>query len=184
MKRRAAFLDLNGTLVLPIIVERLSELRLIDGAGSAVASLSSAGFVCPVVTIQSRIGKGFFSIEEFQGWFRILAAQFRTHNAEVVGPYVCPHRFAEDCRCRKPGTFLYEEAAAEYGLDLRRSFVIGDSASDVEAACRFGGRGCLVRTGWAADEEEMKRAVPYASHIAQSITDAAIWVLGQTDHAE
>jgi D-glycero-D-manno-heptose 1,7-bisphosphate phosphatase len=181
MKRRAAFLDLNGTLVLPIIVEHLSQLRLIGDADAAVARLSSAGFVCPVVTIQSRIGKGFLSIEEFQDWFRKFAAQFRTQGAEVVGPYVCPHRFREVCRCKKPNTFLYEQAAADHGLDLHRSFVIGDSAADVEAASRFGGRGCLVRTGWAADDEEMTRAVPYASHIAQSLTDAASWVLGQPD---
>jgi histidinol phosphatase-like enzyme len=66
MKRRAVFLDLNGTLVLPIIVQRPSELRLIDDAPAAVASLSEAGFLCPVVTIQSRIGKGLFTVEEFQ----------------------------------------------------------------------------------------------------------------------
>ncbi|MFY9821681.1 MAG: HAD-IIIA family hydrolase [Thermoanaerobaculia bacterium] len=183
MKRRGVFLDLNGTLVLPIIVQHPSELRLIDEAGAAIASLSEAGFICPIVTIQSRIGKGLFSLGEFQEWFRSFAIQLRDHGAEVVGPYVCPHQFAETCRCRKPGTFLYEQAATEHEIDLHHSFVIGDSAADVEAACRFGGRGVLVRTGWAADEQEAKRGIPYASHVAKSLMDATAWVLRQPEQA-
>jgi len=75
MKRRAVFLDLNGTLVLPIIVQSPSELKLIDNASAAVATLSDAGFVCPVVTIQSRIGKGLFSLEDFHVWFRSFAVE-------------------------------------------------------------------------------------------------------------
>ena len=118
MKRRAVFLDLNGTLVLPIIVQSPSELKLIDGASAAVATLTEAGFVCPVVTIQSRIAKGLFSLEDFHVWFRSLAVELDKHGAKVVGPYVCPHRFSEACPCKKPGTFLYEQAAIEHGIDL------------------------------------------------------------------
>jgi D-glycero-D-manno-heptose 1,7-bisphosphate phosphatase len=178
--RRAVFLDLNGTLVLPILVDHLSQLAPIDDAPTAVAALSAAGFVCPVVTIQSRIAKGLFSADEFHGWFQRFAADFAGHGATIIGPYVCPHRFAVACRCKKPSTFLYEQAAAEHGLDLRRSFVIGDSAADVEAASRFGGRGCLVRTGWGANDGEVQRATPYASHVAHSLTEAVAWVLGQS----
>ena len=181
MQRRGVFLDLNGTLVLPILFERLSDLRPIEDAGAAVASMSAAGFICPVVTVQSRIAKGLFSVEDFQLWFRQFSVQFGERGADIVGPYVCPHRFAEMCRCKKPNTFLYEQAATEHTIDLRRSFVIGDSAADVEAACRFGGRGCLVRTGWAADDREAQRAIPYASHVAQSLTNAAAWVLRQPE---
>jgi D-glycero-D-manno-heptose 1,7-bisphosphate phosphatase len=184
VQRRAVFLDLNGTLVLPILFERLSDLRPIEDAAAAVGSLLAAGFVCPVVTVQSRIAKGFFSVEDFQLWFRRFSVEFSEHGADIVGPYVCPHRFGEICRCKKPNTFLYEQAATEHAIDLRRSFVIGDSAADVEAACRFGGRGCLVRTGWAADEREAKRAIPYASHVAQSLSDAAAWVVGQPEPSD
>ena len=132
---------------------------------------------------QSRIAKGLFSIAEFLDWFEDFAAQLRSSSAEVVGPYVCPHRFAEVCSCKKPRTFLYEQAAAEHGLDLQRSFVIGDSAADVEAAHRFGGRGCLVRTGWGAEEREVQRALTYASHLAESLGDAVTWVLRQPELA-
>ena len=59
--KRAVFLDLNATLVMPLKPESLSELTLIEGAGEAIARLSRADYVCPVVTVQSRITKGLFS---------------------------------------------------------------------------------------------------------------------------
>ena len=65
---RGAFLDLNGTLVMPVLVQRLDELQPVAGVESAVARLSQAGFICPVVTIQSRIEKGLFSMDLAVAW--------------------------------------------------------------------------------------------------------------------
>ena len=181
MNTRAAFLDLNGTLVMPLLVESPNQLQLLDGVGAAVEKLSRAGLKCPVVTIQSRIAKGLFSMDQFLTWFGTLRAELDDLGGHVVGPYVCPHRFKEPCECKKPSPFLYRLAAQEHGLDLRRSFVIGDSADDVAAAHGFGGRGCLVRTGYGSDEREVARAQPFASFIADSFADAVNWVLDQPD---
>ena len=177
MKRRAVFLDLNGTLVMPILVEHPRQLALIDGAADGIAKLSAAGFVCPVVTIQSRIEKGVFSAEAFMSWFAVFRTSLGRYGANVVGPYVCPHGFANPCRCKKPNTLLYERAAGDHAIDLRRSFVVGDSAADVEAASRFGGQGCLVRTAYSADDAELERATPYVKYVAHSLGDAVAWIL-------
>lgn len=179
MKRRAVFLDLNGTLVMPLKRERLSELTLIEGTDQALARLSRAGFICPVVTVQSRIAKGLFSEEEFRAWFDNFASLLHGRGAEIVGPYVCPHRYSEPCRCKKPSSLLYERAATEHAIDLRTSFVIGDTAEDVCAANRFGGQGCLVRTGWAAIQPEAERAALYASYVASSLDEAVTWILSR-----
>src|SRR5215207_9906731 len=101
-KDKAVFLDLNGTLVLPLKQERLSDLYPIPGAVGAVARLVRAGFLCPVITVQSRIAKGLFTSEEFLEWFRDFESALATEGAVVRGPYVCPHRFAEPCACKKP----------------------------------------------------------------------------------
>ena len=69
------FLDLNGTLVEPLKPERLDELTLILGVVEAVARLIAAGFVCPVVTVQSRIAKGLFSSAVFETWFQRRATE-------------------------------------------------------------------------------------------------------------
>ena len=180
MKRRAVFLDLNGTLVLPIKPESLSELILIEGAAQAIARLSQAGLLCPVVTVQSRISKGLFSLDDFGQWFSDFARDLSNVGAQIVGPYVCPHRYREPCECKKPATFLYEVAASDHGIDLHRSFVIGDSPEDVLAAHNFGGQGCMVRTGWAVDPSVVERAAPYASFVGDSLSGVVDWVLSKS----
>jgi D-glycero-D-manno-heptose 1,7-bisphosphate phosphatase len=181
MTTRAVFLDLNGTLVMPLVVERPDQLQVIDGIPGAVARLSQAGFACPVVTIQSRIAKGQFSMDQFLEWFETFRAELREAGGHILGPYVCPHRFKDPCACKKPSPLLYQRASHDHGLDLPRSFVIGDSAADVAAARSFGGCGCLVRTGYGSDEGEVARARPDASYIAASFAEAVSWVLRQPE---
>jgi D-glycero-D-manno-heptose 1,7-bisphosphate phosphatase len=177
VNRKAVFLDLNGTLVLPVKQERLADLYPIPGAVEAVARLTHGGFVCPVVTVQSRIAKGLFSADEFLGWFAGFADLLRTEGAEVAGPYVCPHRYVEQCACKKPNTLLYEQAAADFGISAPDSFVIGDSSDDIRAATRLGTRSCLVRTGWAADPQMVSVVEAEATLVAPSIVEAVDWLL-------
>jgi D-glycero-D-manno-heptose 1,7-bisphosphate phosphatase len=174
--KRAVFLDLQGTLVLPLAVDSPGELRMISGVPKAVAKLCGQGFLCPVVTVQSRIAKGTFSEGEFREWFRAFARQLHASGALLSGPYICPHRFKDPCACKKPQTLLYEQAARELDIDLLSSFVIGDTLSDVEAAYRFGGRGCLVRTGEGLSQVAEPGA-EYPSHVAGSLCDAVEWIL-------
>jgi D-glycero-D-manno-heptose 1,7-bisphosphate phosphatase len=178
MSRRGVFLDLNGTLVEPLKQERLDELTLIPGVVESIARLTSAGFVCPVVTVQSRISKGLFSITDFQIWFATFAADLEAQGALVVGPYVCPHRYAEPCPCKKPNVLLYERAARVHHLVAADCFVIGDSPDDVRAARNLGARGCLVRTGWAKDPLVVETALPVASVVVDSFAQAVDWILG------
>ena len=176
-KRRGVFLDLNGTLVLPLKQERLDELTLIPGVAEALARLAAAGFVCPVVTVQSRIAKGLFTLTEFRTWFAIFASDLEALGAHVVGPYVCPHRLAEPCACKKPHVLLYHQAAADHQLVPSDCFVIGDSPDDVAAARRLGARGCLVRKGWAADPCVAQAAASDADVIMDSFSQAVDWIL-------
>ena len=117
MNRRGVFLDLNGTLVEPLKQGRLDELTLISGVAEAVARLTAAGFVCPVVTVQSRIAKGLFSMADFLTWFAVFAADLQAQGALVVGPYVCPHRYGELCRARNR-TFFFT-SARQASISLR-----------------------------------------------------------------
>ena len=176
MSRRGVFLDLNGTLVEPLKQERLDELTLIPGVVDGIARLTAAGFVCPVVTVQSRIEKGLFSLVEFQAWFATFAESLKRQGAHVVGPYVCPHRRAEPCACKKPNVLLYHLAATDYELVAGDCFVIGDSPEDVGAA-RLGARGCLVRTGWASDPQVVEIAIQDATIVVDSFARAVDWIL-------
>lgn len=173
---RAVFLDLHGTLVLPLVVDDLDELRAISGVPDAVARLCSRGFLCAVVTVQSRIAKGTFTEVQFRQWFRTFSCQMQSSGALLSGPYICPHRFRDPCACKKPQTRLYEQAASDLDIELSASFVVGDSLSDVEAAYRFGGRGCLLQTGEPLSRVSQP-AVGYPTHVANSLSDAVEWIL-------
>jgi D-glycero-D-manno-heptose 1,7-bisphosphate phosphatase len=169
----AVFLDLNGTLVEPVQPRSLEELNILPGAQPAVAL--HAGFLLPVVTVQSRIAKGYFSERDFRDWFDRL----RTEYLSGLGPvYVCPHRFNDDCECKKPKTKLFEEAAEELGIDRTFSFVVGDTGGDVEAAKQLGVRSCLVRSGWGhLDEVEYGRS---ADVVCDGVLEAAEWIIAVT----
>ena len=175
-KNRAVFLDLNGTLVLPLKQESLDEMVLIPGADIAIARLLASGFVCPVVTVQSRIEKGLFTEAEFRDWF---ADFFGNLGLDVKGPYICPHRYNRPCPCKKPNSFLYQQAAQELSLDLSRSYTIGDSLQDVEAAYHFGGTGCLVRTGGASEDSIVEKAEASAAFIGDTIMNVVEWIINK-----
>ena len=100
---RAVFLDLNGTLVLPLRQESLHEMTLIPGADTAIARLLACGLVCPVVTVQARIEKGLFTESEFRAWFTSF---FSNRGLDVKGPYICPHKYNHACPCEKPNSLL------------------------------------------------------------------------------
>jgi ribonucleotide monophosphatase NagD (HAD superfamily) len=90
---------------------------------------------------------------------------------------VIHNRLAQPCLCKKPNTLLYDRASAEHQLNPADCFVVGDSPVDVRAARRLGARGCLVRTGWAADPSVVEEAAPDASIIVSSLAEAADWIL-------
>jgi histidinol-phosphate phosphatase family protein len=170
--RPGAFLDLGGTLVLPLKPQSLSDYAPLEHVAEAIALLCAAGFVCPVVTVQSRIAKGLFTQAEFVDWFHAFRTRLASESAMLEGPYVCPHRYAEPCRCKKAGGSLYRRAAAELDIDLGASFVVGDSVEDMDAARILGCRGVLVHTGWPVGQDEEDAA----SHVADDVLGAARWI--------
>lgn len=171
--RPGVFLDLGGTLVLPLKPQALDDYRQIAGAAEAVSLLSRAGFACVAVTVQSRIAKGLFTEAEFRDWFERFATELALAGGRLEGPYVCPHRFAAPCECKKAGGMLYRRAAAEHGIDPGASFVVGDSRDDMDAAAALGCPGVLVRTGWALTPDTERRA----RHVADNVLGAAHWIV-------
>lgn len=155
---RAAFLDLNGTLVAPVRVSHPQELSVLPQALEAVRLLNQQHFLCPVVTVQSRISKAIFSLQDFSEWFTDLRHQFQSAEALLLGPYVCPHQRRDACACKKPQTLLYRRAAQEHAVNIAQSVVIGDTYDDIAAARTLGIPGCLVRTGWGEHNIQEKQA--------------------------
>jgi histidinol-phosphate phosphatase family protein len=145
--RPAVFLDRDGTLIEdPGYVRAPEQVRLLPGAAAAVRAVSQAGRLAVVVTNQSGIARGLLTEADYAATAARLAALLAAEGARLDGQYHCPHlpELSGPCDCRKPGTLLYRRAAADLGIDLARSWWIGDAPRDVLPAAALGGAGAVL----------------------------------------
>ena len=177
VSRRAVFLDRDGTL----IQERdyLAEpdgVSLLPGVPEALHLLGGAGFALVVVTNQSGIARGLYTLDDYHAVAHRLDEELRRTGVEVDATYFCPHHpeFTGPCECRKPNRGMYVQAATELGLDLSNSYFVGDRQKDVVPAVTLGGTGILVRTGYGPEEE---LAVEDGTIVVDSLLDAARLIL-------
>jgi D-glycero-D-manno-heptose 1,7-bisphosphate phosphatase len=149
MKRPAAFIDRDGTLIEEVnFLSRVEDLRLFDFTGSAVGLLRSLGYYVIVVTNQSGIGRGIYDEKAMHQIHD--AIQVHLENA-IDAFYFCPHMPDDGCACRKPGLGMIEAALADFEIDLERSWLIGDKKLDVETAKNAGIRSAMVMTGYGRE---------------------------------
>jgi D-glycero-D-manno-heptose 1,7-bisphosphate phosphatase len=182
MTRRAVFLDRDGTLNEDTgYPAGFGQVHIYPAAFEAVRRLKDAGFAAVVVTHQSGLGRGYFDAAELAELHRRFAEEFARRGAPLDGVYVCPHGPDDGaCSCAKPAPGLGLRAAAELGLDLGASFMVGDKAVDVLFGRNIGAAPVLVQTGYgrAASAELAARGVAPA-YTAADILDAAAWILEQ-----
>jgi D-glycero-D-manno-heptose 1,7-bisphosphate phosphatase len=152
----AIFLDKDGTLIedVPYNVDP-AQLRLCAGVAVGVRRLYEAGFALVVVTNQSGVARGYFAEAAIAPMERHLRQLL---GVPLAGFYYCPHHpagtvgsYAVRCDCRKPAPGLLIRAAADLGLDLEQSWLVGDILNDIEAGRRAGCRTVLIDNGNETD---------------------------------
>lgn len=149
MARRALFLDRDGTIIKDTGYLHDPDLvRLLPGAGAALASLQREGWQPVIVSNQSGIGRGLISEEEAKAVHERFLGLMRRAGVTFVGSYFCPHAPGAGCDCRKPSAFLARKAAAEHSLNLAQSWMIGDREDDI--VC---GRNAGCSTIWLRNEK-------------------------------
>ena len=172
---KAVFLDRDGT----VVVDRgyLADpagLELLPGVPEALVALRKAGFKLVLVTNQSGIGRGHFSRAAVDQQHRRLAQLLAPHGIGFDGVFVCPHRPDEGCTCRKPSPEMLRAAAADLGLELKASFMVGDKGSDVVAGRAAGCRTVRV----ASDGDD-----PVADATQPDLRAAGQWIVAQATNA-
>lgn len=130
------------------------DLVMIPGVDKAIAEINQWKIPVVVVTNQAGIGRGMYGVEAYRSVNRAIADHLAKAGAHIDAWYFCPHAPQEACLCRKPLPGMLIEAAKDLGLDLRASFLVGDKASDLEAARAAGCRTVLVRTGYGQQVEK------------------------------
>lgn len=182
-ERRAVFLDRDGTVAHEVgYVNHVSRFRLYPWSVDAVRLINRGGLAAVVVTNQAGVARGYFPESVVGQVHEALRAAIESGGARLDGIYYCPHHpsvgeppYRQDCDCRKPRPGLLRRAAADLGLDLSRSFVVGDRHADLSLAWSVGARGALVKTGYGRGElEHLSAAWPrppdlVAEHLLEAV---------------
>lgn len=182
----AIFIDRDGTINEDSgYVSSPDELVIYSYAAEAVRLINRSGLKAIVITNQSGIARGLYTEATLDTIHNRMIEALARDGAHIDGIYYCPHhpRIGEDryrkmCDCRKPGTGMLVQAAREHDVDLARSYVIGDKASDINLAANAGARGVLVMTGYGRETLANQDRWPCApAIIADDLLDAVKRIL-------
>lgn len=184
----ALFLDRDGTVIADAhYLADPSGVRLIAGAADAVRWANAQQVPVFLVTNQSGIARGLITPAQYEATRARTEALLAEAGAEIVQTYHCPHwpEVSGPCSCRKPGLGMYQQAAAEHGLDLARAAYIGDRWRDVQPAIATGGVGVLVPgiETPVDDVEQARSALSSRLHVADTLSDAVRWALAALGRA-
>jgi len=181
----AVFLDRDGTLIQEAhYLSRPEQVVVFPGVGPALKRLQDAGFKLFIVSNQSGVGRGYFTLADVDAVHRRLEADLAVDGVRFEKIYVAPEAPDQPSRGRKPSPRFLLDAAAEFGISLARSYIIGDKWIDLECGWNAGvARSLLVRTGYGAELEatagqELSKAV-----IINDLPQAAEWILANAGSA-
>lgn len=151
------FADRDGTIIEDRhYIADPADVALIPGSPEALVRLRGLGFALVVVTNQSGIGRGLYTLADYRRVAAETDRQLKRAGVVVDATYFCTDAPGgnPETTCRKPSPVLYRQAARDLGLTPAGSYFVGDKLSDVLPAATLGGTGILLRTGHGAAEEE------------------------------
>ena len=174
--RPALLLDRDGVLISnrEDYVQSLEQVEIFDQALVALARAAQSDYLIMIVTNQSAVGRGLISLETAQAINSYVVQRIERAGGRVDGVYMCPHAPQAGCPCRKPRPGLILEAAREHDLDLRRSILLGDALTDIQAGQAAGvGTTGLLRSGRGRSQAQLPRAADLSEfEIYDTLLDA------------
>jgi D-glycero-D-manno-heptose 1,7-bisphosphate phosphatase len=175
MKSRAIFLDRDGVLNHPVVREgkpyppgRVEDLQLFDGLGDQLQRVKDRGFLLIVVTNQPDVARGTTTRATVDSINEAIARQLPAIDKVLV----CFHDNADGCDCRKPKPGMLLAGAAEFDIDLKRSYMVGDRRSDVEAGIAAGSHTIFVDRGYREPPPTNYDRKVFSTHEALTIIES------------
>jgi D-glycero-D-manno-heptose 1,7-bisphosphate phosphatase len=171
---RAIFMDRDGTVSEEIgYMYHTGLYKPFPWTGPAVRKINESGMKAILITNQSGIERGYFPESQVNEVHAILQAELARYNAKLDAVYFCPHHPETGCDCRKPRPGMLLRAQQEIGIDLEKSYMVGDRYIDVETAHAAGTRSVLVMSGDGRAEYEKYKYLPKQPHfIADNLLEA------------
>lgn len=149
MTQRFVILDRDGVINVDSddYIKSPDEWLPIDGSLQAIADLYQHGYKVIVITNQSGVARGLFTLESLHAMHDKMQTLVLDAGGKLEAIYFCPHAPTAGCDCRKPATGMYTRFADDYATELRHVYAIGDSYRDLEAARSCSAKAILVKTG-------------------------------------
>lgn len=163
MQAKAVLLDRDGVLNVDIPggLHHIDDLRFESGIGPAIRKLNDAGYLILVITNQASVGRKELSAEHLLQIHKKMNEHLNKFDARIDDWFICPHTDEDHCECRKPKPGLILQAQKKYGLNLNKTWFLGDAFRDVEAARSSGCIPAFVGTGKGAKESTKHPEVPF-----------------------
>lgn len=174
------FLDRDGTIIRDAsYLSKADGVELLPGAARAIARLNERNIPVIVITNQSGIARGIFTVGDYLETQIRLDALLATDGARIDATYYCPDHpdFSGRCECRKPGTALFERAIREHGLNMASPAYVGDRWRDVEVYRKLGGTPLLIN-GSATPSQDADTARRDGAILVDSLPAAVDVLLG------
>lgn len=174
---KVVLLDREGTLIQDPDYDRvdaISKVKLLPDTLPGLKLLADNGYTAVIVTNQTNIAQGRITEKGFWVINSYMIDLLQPSGIKILKTYVCPHNKDDNCICRKPKPALLREAARDFDIDLKTSFMVGDRDSDAEAGRNAGSKTILVATGkHPADKAK-------ADYWAEDLLEAAHIITGQS----
>lgn len=176
MKLKAVFLDKDGTIIpdIPYNIDT-NRITLSEGVIEGLQLLQSYGYLLVVVSNQSGVAHGYFTVEQLDAVKHALSGMCSKMGIYLDGFYCCPHHPEGNCDCRKPKPGLLLKAATDMDIDLSCSWMIGDILNDVEAGKKAGCKTILIDNGNETEWEVNEYRSP--EYKARDLAEAARFIL-------
>jgi D-glycero-D-manno-heptose 1,7-bisphosphate phosphatase len=154
MPIKTIFLDRDGVInIEKNYLYRKDDFEFIDGVFDACRYLSKIGYKLVIVTNQSGISRGYYKISDFLKLNEWMIEQFKLNNINILDTFFCPHSPDSNCNCRKPKPGMLLDAKKKYNINMKKSWMIGDSERDIKAANLAGIENTImVRSGHKINE--------------------------------
>jgi D-glycero-D-manno-heptose 1,7-bisphosphate phosphatase len=147
--KKYILLDRDGVIneESPAFIKSPDEFLLLENSLEAIALLNRRGYKVVVITNQSGLARGLFDEKALNAIHKKMCDEAIKAGGEIEAVYFCPHQAEDLCECRKPKAGLFKQFAADYDVDLKDIYFIGDSLRDIQAAQNAGALPILVKTG-------------------------------------
>jgi D-glycero-D-manno-heptose 1,7-bisphosphate phosphatase len=181
----AVFLDRDGTIIEDRdYLSRPEEVVIFSGVAAALKQLQDAGFLLFIVSNQSGVGRGYFTLAEVEKVNRHLAAELGRAGVRFEKIYIAPEAPDQPSRGRKPSPQFLLDARDEFGVELTRSYMVGDKLIDLECGWNAGvKKSLLVRTGYGAKLEKVSPDKLNRAMVVDDLAAAAGWILAENQPA-